>query len=157
MVRGRGGADPDATGNAAAPLIVGVPGTGPPAERLARTVGLVRAARATAAGRPVVALLRPLLRPAAALGLYRLFMAHQHRLHTLVSNVRGPARRCRLGAAAVLDMIPISVAEAGDVAVQFVAASYAGTLTVTVVADPVHLPDLPDLVAALQRELDRAG
>jgi hypothetical protein len=42
------------------------------------------------------------------------------------------------------------------VAVQFVAASYAGVLTVTVVADPVHLPDLQALVAALQRELGRA-
>lgn len=39
--------------------------------------------------------------------------------------------------------------------VAFAALSYASTLTVTVIADPDHLPDLPLLVAALQDELDR--
>jgi WS/DGAT/MGAT family acyltransferase len=153
MVGSRRAGDTDATGNGAAPLLVAVPGTGSLPDRLARTVGLVRAARAAAAGRPVVALLQPLFRRAAALGLYRFYLSRQHRMHTLVSNVRGPGRRLHLGAATVLDLIPISVAEAGDVAVQFVAASYAGVLTVTVVADPVHLPDLQALVTALQDEL----
>jgi diacylglycerol O-acyltransferase / wax synthase len=32
--------------------------------------------------------------------------------------------------------------------------SYAGTLTITVIADPDHVPDLSVLAAALQAELD---
>jgi len=38
--------------------------------------------------------------------------------------------------------------------VSFVALSYAGEFTVTVVADPDRVPDLPVLSHALQAELD---
>ena len=38
--------------------------------------------------------------------------------------------------------------------VSFLALSYAGTLTVTVIADRDAVPDLPDLAAVLQAELD---
>ena len=50
-------------------------------------------------------------------------------------------------------VIPVS-ATMGNVALAFAALSYAGTLSVTIVADPDHLPDLAVLVAALQAELD---
>jgi hypothetical protein len=43
----------------------------------------------------------------------------------------------------------------GNVTVAFAVLSYAGTLTVTIIADPSHCPDLQLLVAALQRELHR--
>jgi diacylglycerol O-acyltransferase / wax synthase len=46
------------------------------------------------------------------------------------------------------------VGEAGNVAVSFLALSYAGTLTVTAVADPDAMPDLPLLAACLREELD---
>ena len=41
----------------------------------------------------------------------------------------------------------------GDVTVSFDALSYAGTLTVTAVADPDRVPDLPVLTAALRDQL----
>jgi hypothetical protein len=56
----------------------------------------------------------------------------------------------------VLELIPLSVSEAGNMTVQFVALSYADQLTVTAVADPEQAPDLDVLVGALQHELDRA-
>ena len=42
----------------------------------------------------------------------------------------------------------------GNITVAFAALSYAGSLNVTVIADPELCPDLPDIVQALQRELD---
>jgi nucleotide-binding universal stress UspA family protein len=79
----------DTAGNQAAPLVVGVPGEGTVTERLARFARTVASARAAAPARPTIAVLQPLFRPAAAAGLYRVYMAHQRRLHT------GGARRCR--------------------------------------------------------------
>jgi diacylglycerol O-acyltransferase / wax synthase len=97
---------------------------------------------------------QPLLRVFAAAGLYRLYMNHQRRLHTLVSNVHGPDRPLTLAGAPIESVIPVSVAEAGNLTVTFVALSYADTLTVTIIADPDRVPDLPVLTAALQTELD---
>jgi len=51
-------------------------------------------------------------------------------------------------------LIPVSVAESGNVAVNFVALSYAGSLIVTIVAEPDLVPDLPELASLLQAELD---
>jgi hypothetical protein len=88
------------------------------------------------------------------MGLWRRYAAHQRRFHTLVSNVHGPDGALRLGGVTVRTMIPVSVAGSGNVVVGFLALSYAGTLTVSVVTDPDRMPDLPLLVAALQAELD---
>jgi hypothetical protein len=96
---------------------------------------------------------QPLLRVLAGAGLYRLYMNHQRRLHTLVSNVHGPDRPLAFADAPIAAIIPVSVAEAGNLTVTFVALSYTGTLTVTIIADPDRVPDLPVLTAALQTEL----
>jgi diacylglycerol O-acyltransferase / wax synthase len=55
--------------------------------------------------------------------------------------------------ATVTDIIPVGVI-AGNVTVAFAVLSYAGTLAVTVVADPHTCPDVQRLVAELQAELD---
>ena len=154
MVAGEKEASADVPGNQAVPLIVDVPGTGTPTERLARMSGAVRAARASTAGRSPTAIPPTLLRFLAAAGLYRLYMRHQHRLHTLVSNVHGPDRPLTLDGAPVSAIVPLAIAEAGNLTVNVIALSYAGTLTVTVSADPERVPDLPVLAAALQAELD---
>jgi diacylglycerol O-acyltransferase / wax synthase len=154
MVAGHRAAAADTLGNQVAPLLVGVPGAGPPAERLARIAGTVRAERVSTTGRPPAAVPQPLLRVLAAAGLYRLYMNHQRRLHALVSNVHGPDRPLTLAGAPIASVIPVSVAEAGNLTVTFVALSYAGTLTVTIIADPDRVADLPVLTAALQTELD---
>jgi hypothetical protein len=96
----------------------------------------------------------PLFRTLAALGLFRWYMVHQRRMHTLTSNVHGPDRPLALAGIRIESIIPISVGEAGNITVGFVVLSYAGTLTITVVADPNHTPDLPALASALQDELD---
>jgi hypothetical protein len=83
-------------------------------------------------------------------------MRHQHRLHTLVSNVHGPDRPLTLDGAPVSAIIPLAIAEAGNLTVNVIALSYAGLLTVTISADPARVPDLPVLAAALQAELDDA-
>jgi hypothetical protein len=80
-------------------------------------------------------------------------MNHQHRLHTLVSHVRGPEQPATFAGARVGQVIPVAVAEAGNLTVSFEALSYAGTLTITAVADPDHFPDLPALTDGLQAEL----
>jgi len=154
MVAGCRAASADAPGNQAVPLLVDVPGTGTSAERLERMSGAVRAARAPTTGRSPAAVPPTLLRFLAAAGLYRLYMRHQHRLHTLVSNVHGPDWPLTLYGAAVAAIIPIAIAEAGNLTVNVVALSYAGTFTVTLAVDPDQVPDLPVLAAALQAELD---
>jgi WS/DGAT/MGAT family acyltransferase len=137
-------------GNAVTPLVVAVPTGGPPADRLRRFAGTVRAAHAAASGPPLIATAGWLFRLLATAGCYRWYLRHQRRFHTLVSNVRGPDRPVSLAGAPVEAVLPFAVAEAGDVTVSFEALSYAGTLAVTAVADADAVPDLPLLVAALE-------
>jgi len=113
----------------------------------------VRRRRASAAGPAPITVLGGWFRLIAALGGYRWYMTHQKRLHTLVSCVRGPAGPVRLGGAEVRGMIPIAVGGATNVTVAFVALLYAGSLTVTAVADPVRCPDLDGLGRVLAAEL----
>jgi diacylglycerol O-acyltransferase len=61
--------------------------------------------------------------------------------------------RLTFAGAEVKAIIPVSVGEAGNIIVSFTVLSYAGTLTITAVADPDHVPDLPILTRALQAEL----
>lgn len=84
----------------------------------------------------------------ARLGLLRRFTRRQ-RLTTIVeSNVTGPPAPIRLLGADVIDMIPIG-ALAGNLAISFLAFSYAGVLTITVRVDAERHPDVPVLVAAM--------
>ena len=96
-----------------------------------------------------------LFRPLAALGGYHWYMNHQHRFHTLVSHVRGPAEPVTFGGCAVTSAIPAGVAEGGNLTVYFEALSYAGTLTLTAITDPDHFPDPGTLTGALRGELDQ--
>lgn len=141
-------------GNEVAPLVVGLPGDGDPGTRLERIAVIVRAARAQLTGPSLVVLMGPVFQAFAGLRLYHLYLNHQRRFHTLVSNVRGPQGSVSLAGAPVRQLIPVSVAEAGNVTVNFVALSYAGTLTITIVADRDLVPDLQDLASFLQAELD---
>ncbi|MEZ0074211.1 wax ester/triacylglycerol synthase domain-containing protein [Planotetraspora sp. GP83] len=140
-------------GNQVGPLLVSLPGAGDPGRRLARIADVIRSRRGSVAAPPAVYPLGPSLRFASRLGLYRWYMRHQRRLHTVVSNVRGPDRPLTIAGATIRAIIPLSVSETGNVTVSFIALSYAGTLAITVVADPDHLPDLPVLTAALRAEL----
>jgi hypothetical protein len=141
-------------GNEVVPLVVGLPADDDPHARVARISAIVKAARAELAGPPLVVLLGPVFQAIAGLRLYRMYLNHQRRFHTLVSNVKGPKIPVSIGGVPVRELIGVSVAESGNVAVNFVALSYAGALTVTVIADPDLVPDLPELASLLQAELD---
>jgi diacylglycerol O-acyltransferase / wax synthase len=143
-----------ALGNMVSPLLVPVPAAGDAADRMERVAALVRAHKAAATGPPPIAVLGWLFRLLARLGGYRWYMNHQHRLHTLVSHVRGPAERVAFGGSPVTAAIPISVGQAGNLTVNFEVLSYAGTLTITVIADPDHFTRLEALTQALRAELD---
>ncbi|MEU5265550.1 wax ester/triacylglycerol synthase domain-containing protein [Amycolatopsis sp. NPDC021455] len=152
-VSGRVAADAPHLGNAVSPLLVTVPGTGDVAGRLARAAAGVRAAKAAAAGPPPIAVLGPLFRSLAALGGYRWYMNHQHRMHTLVSHVRGPAGPVTFGGVPVGEAIPLSVGESGNLTVVFEVLTYAGSLVISVLADATRCQDLDVLLDGLAEEL----
>jgi hypothetical protein len=98
------------------------------------------------------AILGPAFRILAGTRLFRSFIDHQRMVHTIVTNVRGPDHQLRLAGMPIRQVIPLSVAT-GNLTVAFAAASYAGRLTITVVADPEAVPDLAILKQALVEQL----
>jgi diacylglycerol O-acyltransferase len=114
----------------------------------------VRAHKAEATGPPPIAILGGLFRVVARLGGYRYYLNHQRRFHTLVTHVRGPAEPLTLAGHPVSEAIPVAVGERGNMTVSFEALSYAGILTITVITDPEHGPDVDDLTRRLQHELE---
>ncbi|HEU4907788.1 MAG TPA: WS/DGAT domain-containing protein, partial [Propionibacteriaceae bacterium] len=149
--RRRGG---PARGNLVAPMLVEVSTSGGVPERIAQVEAAVRAHKKAATGPPPIAILGGMFRLLARLGVYRFYMNHQHRLHTLVSHVRGPAEPMTLGGHQVSAAIPVAVGEGGNTTVYFEVLSYAGVLTIAVIVDPDHGPDLGGLTHLLQNELD---
>lgn len=148
----RAAATAGALGNRVNEMLVAVPAAG--AARLGDIARRTRAARAASAvGVGSFAWLSAVIRIAARTGLLRHYLNRQHMIHTVVSNVRGPANPLYFAGHRITDIVPISVAENWNVTVTFVAFSYGGTLTITVTADPEHLRDLDVLVAALRTEL----
>ncbi|HSE70598.1 MAG TPA: WS/DGAT domain-containing protein, partial [Nocardioidaceae bacterium] len=153
-VAGRRAASGPDLGNVVTPIIVAVPTTGAVPERLADVAAQVRAAKRTASVPPPIALLGWLFRPLAALGGYHWYMNHQHRFHTLVSHLRGPAEQLAFAGAAVESAVPVVVAEGGNATAYFGVLSYAGTLSISAIVDPDHFPDLATLTAGLRAELE---
>ncbi|NMO88232.1 wax ester/triacylglycerol synthase domain-containing protein [Actinomycetospora sp. TBRC 11914] len=141
----------DQVGNAVGVLPVAVPTTGPAEARLAtvarRTAGRDQSPRAASAP-----LLDAGFRLVAATGALPWLLDHQHLVTTFVTNLRGPATPLAFLGARVVDLIPITTTT-GNVPVVFGAFSYAGALTITVVADPDGCPEVDDLVDDLRREL----
>jgi WS/DGAT/MGAT family acyltransferase len=145
--RPRGG---PAAGNLVSPMLVDVPTGGPVGERLSRVEADVRAHKAAATGPAPIAIMGGLFRLLARLGVYSFYMNHQRRFHTLVTHVRGPAEPVTFSGHRVSAAIPIVVAEAGNITVQFEVLSYAGVLTIVVIVDPDHGPDLDELTHRLR-------
>ncbi len=142
-------------GNRSGVMPVALPADGDLLQRLERTAQITQARKASVPGASA-ALLGAAFRLLAAVHLLRLMMNHQHLIHTFVTDLRGPDQPLTFNGAAVTDVIPITLTT-GNVTVAFGALSYAGTLTITVVADSGRVPDLPVLAAALQAELAEAG
>ena len=143
-----GGADP---GNRHGVMPLRLPTGGRPEERLAAIAAITRARKHGTRGASA-ALLAPVFRLLAAMRLLRWFIEHQRMVTTFVTNLPGPREPVTLAGLPVtgLHLVPLAT---GNATVAFAVVSYAGTLTVTVVADPDHV-DLDDLVAALRDEID---
>ncbi|MET1072724.1 MAG: wax ester/triacylglycerol synthase domain-containing protein [Umezawaea sp.] len=142
-------------GNRVGVIPVGIPTTGDPIRRLAAVARITRQ-RKTAAPGSSAAPLGWMFRALAKIGAYRWFVDRQRLVNTFVSDLHGPSHPMSFLGAPVVDLIPVS-GISGNVTIAFAALSYAGTLIVTVIADPDRVPDLDDLAAALRRELHAQG
>jgi len=129
-----------------------LPGVGEPFGRLRAVARITAAAKLNPPG-ALNALLGPGFRLLAWTGLYQRFIDHQHSVHTFVTNLRGPETTLSLGGHPVVSVIPLAVAS-GNITVSFAVLSYAGQLTVTLIADPETCPDLSRLRDLLQGELE---
>jgi len=142
-------------GNQVGVMPIAVPTGSDPVDRLKSVAAITgrRKRRATGSSGAVV---EPVFRALGALGLVGWFIAHQRMINTLVSDVRGPETPMTFLGAPIVDVIPVSDVY-GNVPVAFTALSYADTLTVSIMADPGLLPELAELTAQLQDELDALG
>lgn len=138
-------------GNRSGVIPLRVPVAGGPAQRLTSLAATTRASRKVQPGAST-ALLSPFFRLLAAVGLYRWFIDRQRLIHTFVSNLRGPESRFSFLGCPITTIIPLSAAT-GNVTVAFAVLSYAGSLRITLAADPDTCPDLSELREVLEEEL----
>jgi diacylglycerol O-acyltransferase len=140
-------------GNQVGAMLVKVTPRGDPTQQLAGIARITRARRQPEQRGASGILLGPAFRTLARLGMFRWFVDRQHLVTTFVTYLHGPRSPMTFLGATVTDIIPITPIT-GNVTVAFAALSYAGTLAVTVIADPQHCPDLPLIVDELQRQLN---
>src|SRR5690242_11843633 len=138
-------------GNQIGIMPVTVPTTGDFGTRVTRTAEITRERKSRARGASA-ALFVPAFLLLARTGLLRWFARHQRVVQTFVTNLHGPDNLLTFGGAAERAIIPIP-STTGNVTVTFAAASYAGTLRITILSDPSRVPDAPALAAALRHEL----
>jgi diacylglycerol O-acyltransferase / wax synthase len=138
-------------GNQVGAVPIRVPVTGDPLHRLAATAArtsLVKQVPAGGSGRLFDAVTHALAR----LHLLRWVMEHQAMVHSFVTDVIGPTEPVRLLGTEVTDVVAMACTP-GDIPAAFVALSYAGTLTVSVVVDPDAAADLAGLRDRFAAEL----
>jgi WS/DGAT/MGAT family acyltransferase len=135
------------------PVVVDV--TGGPSERLAAVAATTRPRRTGQRGASA-ALFQPVWRALAATGLLRWFVEHQRLVNTFLSNLAGPRARLALAGWPVVEVLPVTTTP-GNIGVNVCALSYAGDLTVVLVADPDLVPDLDRLAQTLAAELAALG
>jgi hypothetical protein len=139
-------------GNEVGAVPVRVPLDGPPVQRLETIARRTAEARRTTRAAST-AVIGPVFRLLARLGIFGWFVDHQRLVHTFVTNLRGPETPLTL-----LD-VPIDAVHAvamitGNVTVSFAALSYAGSMGLTIIVDPATCPDAPALRDRLQHHLE---
>ncbi len=138
-------------GNQIGVMAVQLPCHGTPSRRM-EAIGAITRTRKQQARGASAALVAPVFRVLAATGTLRWVTERQRMVTTFVTNLRGPDTDVRFLGRTVKELIPLG-STSGNVRVAFGVFSYAGTLTVTVVADAAFAPQLDDLVGHLQAEL----
>jgi WS/DGAT/MGAT family acyltransferase len=148
------GRDPDGAaelGNQVGAVPVALPVAGEASERLRATAAATFRAKQGWRGASN-ALLGPLFRLLGALRLFRWFVEHQHLVNTFVTNLKGPQEQLGFLGAPITEVAAITIVP-GNVTVCFAVLSYAGTLVVSVVADPARCGELDWLHHELDRQL----
>ena len=140
----------DQLGNRSGVIPVKLPTRGGFSDRLTAVSAIMRAAKHYQRGAST-AVLGPLFRLLARLGLYQYFIDHQPFVHTFVSDLRGPDLALRLMGRRVLEVVPLSVAT-GNVTVSFTALSYDSRLVITMTFDPETCPDADRLASVLKSQ-----
>lgn len=140
-----------ALGNQTGVVPVRVPAVPEPERRLAAVLAVRSRVRAPGRGSSA-AVLTPAFRALAAVGAFQVFIDHQRLVHTFVTNVRGPAERLAIGGAEVGVVVPLAL-NPGNVAVSVDVLSYAGELGVTLVCDPLLVPESAWLADRVSAEL----
>ena len=130
-------------GNKSGAVPLRLPTTGDPRDRLREIAHVTRAAKARPRGSST-AVLGPLFRALARVGLFQRFVDHQRTIQTIVTDIRGPDSPLSIGGAPIVEIVPL-VAIVGNVTVAFAVSSYLDRLSITVVADPDAGPDAADL------------
>ncbi len=138
-------------GNQVGVVPIEVPGVGPPSDRLAAVARATGAAKEMPRGASA-ALLGPVFRLLARLGIFHWYIDRQRLVNTFVTNLRGPDARLTFLDAPIVDVLPVALVT-GNVTVSFAVMSYAGSLVVTVIADPDACPDVAVLGELLAGEL----
>ncbi len=152
-VSGRRDKNPTPLGNQVGAMLVEVSAQGDPTRRLA-AIARTTLARRRSPGRGASAtLLGPAFRVLARLGVFGWFVNRQRMVTTFVTNLRGPGSPAKFLGATITHITPVT-SITGNVTISFAALSYAGTLAVTVIADPDRCPDLSVVVGELQQQLD---
>lgn len=141
-----------ALGNRVGAVPVRVPVAGHLTDRLGEVARRTQRARATVRGSSA-AVLGPVFRLLARTGLFGWFVDHQRLVHTFVTNLRGPDEPLTFLGATITEVHPVAMIT-GNVTVSFAALSYAGTMRVTIIVDPVACPDADALRQHLQSQLD---
>ncbi|MET0865284.1 MAG: wax ester/triacylglycerol synthase domain-containing protein [Nakamurella sp.] len=138
-------------GNQVGVIPMAIPTGGESGQRLARIAHITRS-RKTAAPGASAALLSPVFRALAGLGIFGWFINHQHRVNTFVTDVPGPTKPMTFLGYRVTDIAAVPMIT-GNIGIAFAALSYAGRLQVSIIADPTVCPDVEIVVAALRDEL----
>jgi WS/DGAT/MGAT family acyltransferase len=140
-------------GNQVDVIPIEVPCTGDATERLHVIAERTRTAKyRTRADTSVV--LGPCFRLLAHLGLFSRFTNRQRFVHTFVTNLRGPDTELTLLEAPIVAAVPLAVVT-GNVTVSIAVLSYAGRLTITVIADPATCPEIEELRDSIDEEFER--
>ena len=135
-------------GNQSGAVPIRLPATGAALDRLRAVARITRVEKLSARGASA-AVLGPLFRAVARVGLYQWFVDHQRVVHTFVTNLKGPTSALSLGGFPIVDIVPLTIA-VGNVTVSFTVLSYTGRLTI--VSDLTTCPDLDVLRDALAAE-----
>jgi len=130
---------------------VTVPAAGDFGARVTRTAEITHERKAGARGASA-ALFVPAFLLLGRTGLLRWYTNRQRAVQTFVTNLRGPEGPLMFGGATVREIIAIP-STTGNITITFAAASYAGTLRITILSDPDRASDADALAVALRREL----